>query len=448
MPPAAQAASSTVYGDAFLRAIDWALIPDEKLRPRQVADFRRACREASATADALPRPATTKPASPILAVNQECDVVGVMLFADVLPLDEGAGETAVGEHREARGRLATLVSQTVSAVPANTRLAANTKEGCAVCYVGDPEDALRTATQVVAAAGERGLALQVGINLGPVRVQPGTSGRSRIFGDGIAFPFRVMRFAEPGEVLVSSVYRDLVGQLRSTAVASFAYERRRLDPQAREQQLYHHVGEAPPERPQTPSEGWPLAVAGDIGPAAVAAAERRLSQHIGPLARILVARTLPRANGHDEFHQLLAALPPDASARAAFVAGVSVIAHSSSAPADQASRRSASAAVVTSRVETAIEPTAATTRLPSDPVTPGALGDADPGRVGQLLTRQIGPLTKVLLRREAAHATALESLCRAPATQIDKEEDRKRLLSDAGVAERRRTRRPASAGTT
>ena len=172
MPAASAIGKPEVFGKAMLRAIDWALTPDENQRPLRVADFRRACLPA-AGGDAPPLagaprgPAATQPPAGI-SLAEGCSFIGAVLFADVTaaePPDE------VGHH-EQRGLLATMVSQAVATVPASSRLAANTREGCAVCYVGDPEDALRTAARLGASASERGLGLQIGINLGPVLVQP------------------------------------------------------------------------------------------------------------------------------------------------------------------------------------------------------------------------------------------------------------------------------------
>ena len=43
MPAASAIGKPEVFGKAMLRAIDWALTPDENQRPLRVADFRRAC---------------------------------------------------------------------------------------------------------------------------------------------------------------------------------------------------------------------------------------------------------------------------------------------------------------------------------------------------------------------------------------------------------------------
>ena len=63
--------------------------------------------------------------------------------------------------------------------------------------------------------GGRRPGVQMGINLGPVRVASDAGGRSRILGDGIATACRVMRLAEPGRVLVSRAYFEVIHHLLS-----------------------------------------------------------------------------------------------------------------------------------------------------------------------------------------------------------------------------------------
>ncbi|HCN67726.1 MAG TPA: hypothetical protein DIT03_05515, partial [Candidatus Accumulibacter sp.] len=63
----------------------------------------------------------------------------------------------------------------------------------------------------------------------------------------------------------------------------------------------------------------------------------------------------------------------------------------------------------------------------------GGLAEADCERVGRILARHIGPLARILLRREAVRATDVDSLCRALASQIDSPEQRDHFLREAGV---------------
>jgi serine/threonine protein kinase len=427
MPAASAIGKPEVFGKAMLRAIDWALTPDENQRPLRVADFRRACLPA-AGGDAPPLagaprgPAATQPPAGI-SLAEGCSFIGAVLFADVAVADppDEAG------HQEQRSRLATIVSQAVATVPASSRLAANTREGCAVCYVGDPEDALRTATLLGASASERGLGLQIGINLGPVLVQPAPSGRSRLLGDGVATAFRVMRLSEPGQVLVTRAYVELIAQLGRSASACFSLLGQRRDPQDREHDLYHYTGDSQMAASSHPVSGGHLSPTGsDISPEVADAAERLLTRHIGPLARILVRKTLPRAASREELHRLLAAMIPDPAARAAFLAGVTLPAqpHSTGAGPNSARPR---LRLCTRRLSAPV--TAAASGLPTGVL----LSDADLDRIGKLFARYIGPMAKVLLRREASQGGDLDVLCRALARHIDSAEQRQHFLREAGV---------------
>ncbi len=423
MPTAVAIGRADVYGKAMLRAIDWALTPDENLRPRRVADFRRACLPSAGqpAAEAADPPAVLP--TPGSSFSEGCSFIGAVLFSDVCVASTPAEAAAEAAHKEHRQLLATLVSQAVAGVPVNSRLAANTREGCAVCYVGDPEDALRTASRLSAAASQRGLGLHIGINLGPVRVQPDPGGRSRLLGDGVASAFRVMRFAEPGQVLVSAAYVDLIAQLRRSAATCFTALGQRRDPQDRVHDLYLYVGTPGALASQPITANAAATTAGDLTPAVVEEAERVLTAYIGPMARILVRKTLPRAGGRQDLHRLLAEMIPDPPARAAFLAALTHRLQQPAAGAKQDSHRPGS-------------PSSAAAAVPPPAATAGSdLAEADCERVGRILARHIGPLAKILLRREAARAADLDSLCRALASQIDSAEQRAHFLREVATGQ-------------
>jgi len=303
-----------------------------------------------------------------------------------------------------------MLSQAIAPVPPTTRLAVNTKEGCAVCYVGDPEDALRTAVHLGDAAASEGLGVHLGINLGPVRIAPDPNGRSRILGDGITTAFRVMRFSEPGQVLVARAYYEVIQHLKRNAGECFRHMGLRRDPLARDHDLYLWSGEHLAAAGSEPSLSRPAAGA-DITPAAIDSAERILAQHIGPMARILVRRTVPRAASLPELLQSLADLIPDPAPRSAFLSSAMA---GSGLPSLSASPRS-SASLGTGVASAS-----------------GVIPEADLARIEKLFARHMGPMAKVLVRRESRTANSLDTLCRALASHLDKDGERLRFLSDAG----------------
>ncbi|MBS0346829.1 MAG: protein kinase [Proteobacteria bacterium] len=418
MPKAADIGNADAFGAAMLKAIDWALNPDEDKRPRQVADFRRACL-APPTGGEASEPPVEVPLPLGLSASEARTFIGAVLFADVAGV--GTDEAA---QREGRSRLVRMLTQAIAPVPPTTRLAVNTKEGCAVCYVGDPEDALRTAVQLGDAAAGEGLGVHMGINLGPVRVAPDPNGRSRILGDGITTAFRVMRFSNPGQVLVARAYYEVIHQLKNNAGDYFRNIGVRRDPQARDHELYAYSGVSllASARVADPSIRQ-AALGSDLSPVAIEAAERILALHIGPMARILVRRTLPRAENLAGLHELLAALIPDPAPRSAFLSGVVA---ASGAVSGTASPRSIAAG-------TAARSSASVSSAAAGAVS--VIPDVELARVEQIFARYIGPMAKVLVRRESRTANSVATLCRALASHIDKDAERRRFMSEAGLAE-------------
>ena len=53
----------------------------------------------------------------------------------------------------------------------------------------------------------------MGINLGPVRLVKDLNGQTNILGDGINVGQRVMSFADPGQLLVSRSFYEVVSRL-------------------------------------------------------------------------------------------------------------------------------------------------------------------------------------------------------------------------------------------
>ena len=410
MPAAARIGNAAVFGSGLLNAIDWALKPDESARPRDVATFRRACIAPPAGGEGLAEPPLDAPLPLGLSAAAEARTfVAAVLFADVAMAPEGSPMRTEG-----RSRLARLITQAVAPVPPTTRLAVNTKEGCAICYVGDPEDALRAAAHIGGAAAGEGLDLQMGINLGPVRVAPEAGGRSRILGDGITTAFRVMRLAEPGHVLVSRAYFEVIQHLRRNAAACFHYLGMRKDAQAREHELFAYAGEGPAAAGAGVEASLARPMEGaDVTPAVIEAAERSLARHIGPMARVLVRRTARRAASCADLYRQLADLIPDPAPRAAFLGSIE--------GGDGAAGTRPSAGGHTQ------PPSGA-----ADAGPPAVIPEAALARIEKLFARHIGPMAKLLVRRASRGAATEASLCDALASHIDKPADRERFLKDAG----------------
>ena len=140
-------------------------------------------------------------------------------------------------------------------VAINDRIVLDTGDGAAMSFLGDPEDALfvgmslRDAMKALAAAQEGSAAvrdpcsIRIGINLGPIKLVRDINGQPNIVGDGINVAQRIMSFAQPGQILVSRSYYDVVSCLSDEYGKLFSYDGSRTDKHVREHDVYV-VGES------------------------------------------------------------------------------------------------------------------------------------------------------------------------------------------------------------
>jgi class 3 adenylate cyclase len=148
----------------------------------------------------------------------------------------------VAEQIQLKERLNTLHTEALANVAPNDRIILDTGDGAALSFLGDPEDALfvslalRDAAAVALAGPE--MKMRVGINLGPVKLVKDINGQPNIIGDGINVAQRVMSFAEPGQILVSRSYYEVVSCLSEGYVQLFHYEGSRTDKHVREHEVY------------------------------------------------------------------------------------------------------------------------------------------------------------------------------------------------------------------
>ena len=140
-------------------------------------------------------------------------------------------------------RLNTLLTEALARVSPNDRIILDTGDGAALSFLGDPEDALyvslslREALQMPQPPGPQ-LRIRLGINLGPVRLVKDINGQPNIIGDGINVAQRVMGFSEPGQVLVSRSFYEVVSCLSEGYGRLFHYEGSRTDKHVREHEIY------------------------------------------------------------------------------------------------------------------------------------------------------------------------------------------------------------------
>jgi len=171
------------------------------------------------------------------------------LVCSILFLDIGEySRRPVAEQLQLKTSFNDIVTKALGPVPARDRIVLDTGDGAALTFLGDPEDALAVSMEIRdAAAAQQGLALRMGVNLGPVRLVRDVNSRLNIIGDGINVAQRVMGFASPGQLLVSRSFYEVVSCLSREYSTLFEYVGARTDKHVREHEVYL-VGRSRPLR--------------------------------------------------------------------------------------------------------------------------------------------------------------------------------------------------------
>ena len=173
-----------------------------------------------------------------------------VLFLDIIEYSK----QPVADQIWLKDRFNSLLSEALSAVAPGDRIILDTGDGAAVSFLGDPEEALfsalslREALDAPPPADGPQLRMRIGINLGPVKLVKDLNGQPNIIGDGINVAQRVMSFSEPGQILVSRSYYEVVSCLSEAYSKLFRFEGSRTDKHVREHEVYA-VGAAGALRP-------------------------------------------------------------------------------------------------------------------------------------------------------------------------------------------------------
>ncbi|HMG59486.1 MAG TPA: adenylate/guanylate cyclase domain-containing protein [Burkholderiales bacterium] len=163
-----------------------------------------------------------------------------VLFLDIVEYSQ----RSVAEQIALKERFNAVLTEAIAGVATDDRIILDTGDGAAVSFLGDPEDTLFAGMSLRdAVAGQDvtsgpQLQIRVGVNLGPVRLVKDINGQPNIIGDGINVAQRVMSFAEPGQILVSRSYYDVMARLSEDYGKLFHYEGAKTDKHVREHEVY------------------------------------------------------------------------------------------------------------------------------------------------------------------------------------------------------------------
>jgi Adenylate and Guanylate cyclase catalytic domain/PEGA domain len=163
-----------------------------------------------------------------------------VLFLDIVEYSQ----RSVAEQIALKERFNAVLTEAITGVPTDDRIILDTGDGAAVSFLGDPEDTLFAGMSLRDAVGGQEattgprLQIRVGVNLGPVRLVKDINGNPNIIGDGINVAQRIMSFAEPGQILVSRSYYDVMARLSEDYAKLFHYEGAKTDKHVREHEVY------------------------------------------------------------------------------------------------------------------------------------------------------------------------------------------------------------------
>lgn len=322
-----------------------------------------------------------------------------------------------------------LLGQALASTATEDRLILDTGDGAAICFPGDPEEALFTANSLRVSLYERNypeLAFRIGINLGPVKVVKDINGRPNIIGDGINVAQRVMSFADPNQILVSRSYFEVVSCLSEEYLRLFHYQGVRQDKHVRSHEVYEvyvtapgtqdhaevprEVGAAVPASQAAPeAEGTTPGIG--FEPSRLAPLIALLAKHIGPIATVIVQKAARKCATRDELVRMLADAIPIPERRAGFL-------REAGADMGHAIR----------------EPTAPPAALHSPNVGDPPASGINPevaARAEHLLAVHIGPMARILVKKAAKSARGIRDFISTLADAIEDDKDRAAFLAAA-----------------
>ncbi|MDP3606616.1 MAG: adenylate/guanylate cyclase domain-containing protein, partial [Polaromonas sp.] len=457
LPAALAIGDAAVFGAGLLRTIDWALAPDENRRPQNVAELRAALVAAERAATSAPSqgaapPGDTRPGpdSHMLAFaasaqvpgssadNVRRNILGTVMFLDLVAYSRHSIDQQVA----LKERFNELISKALKGVPKASHIVIDTGDGAATCFLGDPEEALQSAlllrSLLMQKYGQM-LSLRIGVHLGPIRIVFDANQRVNVVGDGINVAQRIMDFAQPNQIVVSRAYYDVISRITDNANGLFSPMGPHLDKHLRSHDIYA-VAE-PQARPvQVPAHNSEFAntasfaTLSSLTPEALADIESELARSIGPLAKVLLKKALPRSVGAQGLRELLAVSIPDPRAREAFIhpksqktqpVGMPGPVSGSRSDPDQRSRPELSHPV--SRPHSGTISGSISGR--SVPVSSPWFTAAQLSQLERALSQVIGPLAKMLVKKHVARHTSPDALREALAGEIDRLADRAKFLA-------------------
>ncbi len=340
--------------------------------------------------------------------------LGTVVFLDVISYTQ----LPVSDQIKVKNNLTQIIQQAISHVAERDRIIMDTGDGAALCFLGDPEDALFAGMNMLDLVKQNRhirapqYSLRIGVNLGPVKLIKDINGRQNVLGDGINVAQRVMSFAGPNQMYVSRSFYEVIGCLSTEYAELFDYQGIRKDKHVREHEVYQVkvALDGPPsiteiipvdteERPVLQPDSAGRAAPGKpLDSDAVAYAGQLLSEYFGPLGKVLANKTAKSASSVEEFHRKLAAAIDDEAHRNKFLMSVELETEKAPAPGPSAA--------------------------PAGP----AIDEVALHAVELELAKHVGPLAKILVKAASKRTSSKKEIIEILSREISDEISRKQFL--------------------
>lgn len=478
MPKAVNLGSRAAFGEQLLQTIDWALTPAEKKRPQNVAELRRAFMQSEhvstemMTTVQMRNKATVEKvaSSQSVPINPEealkKNVMGTIMFLDLVAYST----RSVDQQVTIKTLFNELINKAIGGIDEHSRILLDTGDGAAICFLGDPEEALRSSLllrDLLLQKYSKLLSLRVGLHIGPVRMLMDINKRINVVGDGINVAQRIMDFSSANQITVSRAYYDVISRISDGGEGMFEFLGERLDKHKRAHEIYalvdpNAVRQAPVMEPTGFGETRLLSQEEAISTDDIKLIEADLTHAIGPLAHVLIKKAVPRAASAEDLRNLLAVSIQDPTAQHDFLHPKSPSSRLATAsPSSASGRTSGSVPLSRSMSQPLSRPLSRPMSQPlSQPLSQpfaasgsGALRSSTsmptsmPNSASvnlhsfnsetqmlleRALSQHIGPLAKTIVRKEASRQTDWNALLQALAKHIDTAADRTLFLSAAG----------------
>ena len=337
-------------------------------------------------------------------------------------------------------------------------------DGGALCYLGDPEDMLfcaRDLMEAFEASGEIDLPVRIGINLGPVKIHTSVAGQPNPIGDGINVAQRVMSFAEAGQIMISRSFYEVVGCLSEENSNMFEHVGIRSDKHIRKHDLYrirtsqevadvissnkgsihdyydvneddtneHDLSEEDSGNTTThnldTNQSIPPPLQADLSSIQETREikkeiEAALIRHVGPIAKILVRTEFKAKRSAEQMIHNLSAHISDNAEQKRFQATVQKLLKSS--PTHSKSNN--------------VDPSKLAGSATNDDNSKN-WNQSELDHATQHLVPFMGPVAKILVKKVARHAPDITSLYQELAKRISNKSERQQFLKQIGMQEKK-----------